>query len=217
MTVRNSLFVAMMILAAAVSPATAATITYGLRSGGAPGTYELTAQVSEDTFGLAQYAVTLQGATTIEHVSPSAAFASGAGGPIGFTFARSANGAPVVSAAQDITAATPKLVYNIGKQAGALADAPNGPLFGATTPDATGSYGLPVVLAKGTFAQSAPPVIVASGVDGLIFSNQQGSAVRADGGILINQYPSGVIPEPATVALGGLAMVGLLGMRRRSA
>lgn len=223
MTFRHKFLAAVMVTLVAAGSATASSITYSLIPGdGGPGTFKLTAQTSAgDNFGLSYYAVALTGVSTISHdnVTPRLTdFETGK--TYGFSFARSQDtNISTISAAQDSTGGGLP-VYGLGQVAGNLkALTPAGNPTGSARPDALGTFGVPLVLATGTYAQSAPPVI--GNTAGFVFTSQgTGSAFgafAAPDNFIVNQFPSVVIPEPATIALSGLAIVGLLGMRRRTA
>jgi hypothetical protein len=155
------------------SAANASTITYSLIPGpGGAGTFALTAATSiGDNFGLVNYSVELQGATTIQHVNVSPrGFDVDSGFSYGFPFLRSADNAPVVSAAQDFTGAG-FAVYGMGQTAGTLKSlVPASDTFGGGRPDANGTYGAPIVLATGTWV-GHPPTIV-PGATGFVFTSK---------------------------------------------
>lgn len=165
MVFRHKFLAALAVLVVGASSASASSITFTLEAAG--GNYSLFAGVSEDTFGLAQYAVSLIGADTVDHMSPRAAFSQTAGGPVGFTFARSADGNSVVGAAQDVTSASTVLVYNVGKSPGSLPGHP-GMLFGEFEQP---EYGAPVLLARGTYTQEVLPMFGPG--EGLVFTNME--------------------------------------------
>src|SRR5262245_51710934 len=177
MPIRQTVLVSVLLLLVATSPTSSSEIRYQIRFGPDLGTFELTAEASADTFGIAQYAVGLSGALTIDHKSPVAAFAQGAGGPVDFNFARSAYCAVVVSAAQDVTSVTSTLFYNIGKSSGSLSS--YGPLFGASEGV---DYSLPVVLATRTYTPGTLPMI--GEVDGLVFTDQNRHIARPTEGFI---------------------------------
>jgi len=203
-----------------ISTANASTITYSLIPGsGGAGTFALTAQASAgDNFGIDYYAVELLGAATIQHVTVSPKISDvDSGMNYGFSFARSADNAPVVSAAQDSTGGG-VAVYGLGQIAGNLkALTPAGNATAAGRPDAIGSFASPLVLATGTYLNGVPPVIGTTST-GFIFTQQgTGGAFGTFGAptsVVLNQL-NPIIPEPATMSLMGLALVGGLGAVRR--
>jgi len=215
--IRKCLFAGLAALVVAVS-ANASTITYTMNPTSAT-TWSLIAQASAgDNFGIDYYAVELLGATTIAHVNVSPKISDvDAGMNYGFSFARSADNAPVVSAAQDSTGGG-VAVYGLGQNAGTLKSwVPAANATAAGRPDAVGTYGVPLVLATGTNPANVYPVIGQTST-GFIFTQQgTGGAFGTFGApTSVNIVQAGpIIPEPATISLIGLALVGGLGFRRR--
>jgi hypothetical protein len=215
---RKVLFTASAVLAMAVT-ASAATITYTLDLTGAPGTFKLSAASSAgDNGGLVFYSVPLSGnVLTVDNRGPnvinSANFA-----PAGFGAFRSADvvGAtanPIISGSQDVVSGPPaNRIYGFGQEASSYAAKGITPAF---LPDATAdiAWTVPMVLATGTYTGPATS---------LTFNLQSveltGNVWDAAGGSAAPQATIAtviIIPEPATLSLLGLALVGGFGMIRR--
>jgi hypothetical protein len=105
---------------------------------------------------------------------------------------------------------TTHVVYGFGQVAGSLP----GAFFGASKQV---NYGAPLLLASGTWAGTGAAPDVDYNPDGVLSINvfqQSGQTATAAATV----EPFAVIPEPATLSLFGLAMVGCFGLiRRRSA
>lgn len=218
---RKALFAASIAMLLA-GTATAATITYTLDLTGAPGTFTLKAATSGgDNAGLAVYGVPLSGTVlTLDNFSPQMSFGTkGAfNGPAGYGSVRSADIIsstlnPVVTGSQDtVNAAAPNnLVFGIGQTAGSFATTGWTPIVAGTDAQA---WVAPVILATGTYTGTLGFNTQSVNLVGNAFaSNTSSSAPAAT--IATQVLTGGTIPEPATVSLLGLAMVGGLGVIRR--
>jgi len=200
----------------------ASTITYTMTTPTST-TWALTAATSAgDNFGLDYYVVPVTGALTISHVNVSPKISDIDNGVnYGFSFARSADTVPTITAAQDSTGGGSP-VFGIGQSAGVLRtiadNAHPGSTIAGGKPDSNGTYASPVVLATGTNAVGAPPVIGAAAT-GFVFTTNSAAAAFGAGGFVTPTSVSIVqaaVPEPGTIALIGLGLVGCLGFRRRS-
>jgi hypothetical protein len=200
------------------STASAATITYTLDFSGAPQTFNLYADDSAgDNFGIASYGAVLTGPiVTLDHKSVNTLASSGPSGvgPAGFTLLRSADNVTTLLASQD-TVGTANLIRGIGQTSGSLAS--NG-ITSFIPPVEGDPWNAHFLIASGTYTGPS------SGIDmnktsadtfSNAFSSSQGGAVS--GGTVNVVRVETVIPEPATLSLLGLAMVGGLGLRRRRA
>jgi hypothetical protein len=215
---RKAFFAAAAAALTLVSSASAATITYTLNLS-VPGTFTLSATTSAgDNAGLAAFGIPLTGTvTSLDNVAPSLTVGQKGSytGAVGFTSLRSGDSAsqlvdPLITGSQDaVNAAAPgNLVYGIGQSVGSFATSGFTPLFAGTDPQAWVS---PVVLATGTYTGSLGFALQSPNLAGNAFTASGGAA--APSATIATQIIS--IPEPATLSLLGLALVGSLGMIRR--
>ena len=137
------------------------------------GTWQLFAvDTSDDDFGISSYNVSLTGATTIRHTSPSALAIDGLDGEgygAGFNLLRTASGAPgsdTLHASQPLPDRSPYLIPGLGQQSGSFAAVTGGTASGATSPS-WGDYSTVsplngknwLFLAEGTYDQAIRPGI----------------------------------------------------------
>jgi hypothetical protein len=223
-TMKKNLF-AILALAGVLSGATAsaATIKFTLTLNVPTNTYTLHAtdiSSPQDAFGIASYGVVLANVTSVDHKSPRDGFGSGPGGvgPAGFTTLRSADGVLAILASQDTTTPTPNLIYGFGQQASSFAAKGIADFTGGTQLEQP-VWGNPLLIADGTFVGNGlgpnAPRIDAAAVDTFsnVFVAPQGGGTKS-AGIIAETI---VIPEPVSIALGGFALLGLVGYRRRLA
>lgn len=215
--IRTTLALSLALVVAAASQA--ATITYTLDLTGAPGTFSLYGESSAgDNGGIVLYSVPLLGnVTSFDNMSPNAFTQLGASG---FSDIRTADAAaggvnPVIGGAQNlVTGQVGARLYGYGQTAGSFAAAG---LNVAFKPDATAqeAWEAKALLATGTYTGDLD--FARSSVDlvGNVWNQPQGGEAPAAEVALVRLTDTGVIPEPTTLGLLGLALAGCLGIRRR--
>jgi len=190
-----------------------------------PGTFSVALEASAgDNEGIVSYAITLVGAGfDYDHNSPAAGFVSpsgpGVAGPAGFSAFRTpeAGGAGIdfigpglFGASQAAVPAAVNLVPGFGLAAGSFAGEGFAVGFPGDEPQAWGSA---LIVASGTYSGAIP----------IIDFSESSATVFSVGGFLGPQTLAGIegaavvpIPEPATLALGLISLVGIVSLRRRS-
>jgi hypothetical protein len=224
--IRQTSLAAVVVLALAAS-ASAATIQLGFILNPAvpacasctlsgPNTWALTAKdITSDNFGISGFSIPVTGVLTDFNRSPRTVVnPDDTADPAGFTLGRSGNnGVPIaggflIGGAQDSATPTPYLIRGYGQEASSFVlKTPAGSTFGS--PSSQIVWTPTLVLAEGTYAQGAKPVIDYSSVDIAVsvFSSATG----------VGTVAANVIPEPASMVLAGLGVVGLIGLIRRRA
>lgn len=207
--------VALLVVGQAVQ---AATVTYTLIPDLA-GNFRVTAKVGGgDNGGLSGYGFDLVGnVTALNHTTPtSLAAQKGAQiGPSGFGLARGAGtGANAFAAGfQDITAANSPLLYNIGIAAGSYTSQGVTTLVPPTAPSRS-EWDAEFEIATGTYTGSFESINfnpTGPNATANVFTALNASTV-------LGVTPTFVkIPEPATLAIAGLGLVGLFVIRRKAA
>jgi hypothetical protein len=218
---RLSLLAAAVVLSG-VSAANAASVTFTLDLSAGGGNFTLYGETSAgDNAGLAAYNVALTNVATVNHNSlRNAAAESSDGslaGPVGFTLFRSADdtnaavGPVLIQGSQDTIAPTPFIIYGLGQAPGDLtsrniitAGSKEGDPWAAKMVIATGTYA-----AGGQFPDFDPTAAVLTSAN--LFNDNAGLAVTAAATVNTIVIP---IPEPGTLAMAGMSLIGLAVRRR---
>lgn len=202
--------------------AQAATVSYTLYQDSnalgvyTPGSFRVTAKVTGgDNGGLSGFGIDLNGTiATLDNNSPRDPSATTATqeGPTGFTLGRSADNVNFIVGSQDIGNADAIMVYGLGQQAGGFVE--KGITVGGSTLEQP-IWGAELMLAVGTYTGVAPTFNQTGPNAGAnVFVAGTGTAVRGPESVTYTVVP-GVVPEPATLALAGMAIVGLTAVSRR--
>lgn len=221
MTKRIAFSLFALAVVALASTASAATVKFTLEYDSLANTFNLFAQEldgSGDNGGIASYGAVLTGVANVDHNSPRDGFAQGPGGvgAAGFTSLRSADNVPVLLASQDTITPTPNLIYGFGQAGNSFAALSINDFTGGTQLEQA-SWDAKLRIATGTIAPGVVPGINASSVDTFsnVFVQGNGTATRAAG--IQTEVIDVAIPEPASIALAGLGLIGVVALRRRRA
>lgn len=184
------------------------------------GTFQirLEADAGDANGGIASYGIQLApkegtAVTALDHRSPRVGLAENAAGdmqgPVGFTLFRSADGAANlrVGASQDTIAPTPFLIYGFGTTPGSFGTVQNGPIpLGST--EGNNWTDSPVVV-SGTYTSGGYMKIDRQSVETFV------NVFTADGATTTMAAELQFIPEPGTLAMAGMGLVGMIAAARR--
>lgn len=209
--------VAAVVCTAVASVSSAARVDYKLyMDAEGPGTFRLTVQELDgpsDNRGIASFGVQLTGATTVVNQSPFTVDLT-TFSQRGFNLLRSSDAASVavLTGSQD-TIGGAGLIYNFGQAAGTWAAngiTPGGP----TTRPNTSGWAAELLLATGTYPPSGELGFNLQSPD---FATNTFALTGSGVSSAVQTTQIIEIPEPATVALAGLGLIGVAALRRRKA
>ncbi len=208
---RKILFFAVALLVP-VANANAGTVTLFMTPNSGAGTWQLHASSSlGDNSGIASFNVPLQNVLTSNNVSP---FAQVVTVPDNFNtagFSELRTSLPAVGASQKLVPTpTPNLIYGYGQEDSSFGEKGITGIAGASSQI---DWDAVLLLAEGTYdplTQTPAVNFQAPGLSILTFNNNSSAQVSAAAIV-----DGGAIPEPSTMALLGLAMVGAIGFLRR--
>jgi hypothetical protein len=167
-----------------------------------------------DNDGIVYYTMRLNGVTSFMHRSPRTNLGDMADGSdqqaSGFTVFRSHDSVPadktvIVSGLQDTILPTPYLIHGFGQKAsGFLTEFPGKIL---TSANAQLTWDASLLLAEGTYAPGNPPSFGADPLEAIVPNT--GVSLIAASTVLKT------VPEPGSIVLAGLALVGLVAFASR--
>jgi hypothetical protein len=196
-------------LVAITSSVNAATVSLFMNASG--GNWQLFADDTSDNGGIVSANIPLLNISTLTNEMPFYQLNATNFQPAGFSNLRlpatdgDTVGKTLFGSEQLVPTATPNLVYGFGQAAGTLSN----PVSAA--PNKNLSYAAHLLIGSGTYAQGQVPAVDfnAANLSIVVFSASTGTAVSAA------TVQPGAVPEPATLAMLGLAMVGGIGAARR--
>ena len=199
--------------------AQAANVSFDLFADPAAGTFDLFASASlGDNAGIASYGVVLTGGVlTVDHNSPVDGFANGAGGSgaYGLSLLRSNDDDFNLGASQDTVSQPGRTIFGFGQTASDFASEGITDATGGTAVEGD-PWGAPLLIASGTWDGQTIGINEGS-VNTLANVLQSTAGAATEAAIIATSVTiGGIIPEPGTLALASLGLIGLVAGRRRS-